>query len=102
MNPPGRVMALMVGSSITFTLMGTLASEFRARFCARRLTYSLTTGSLISFGMVNLVGILLPDCDLLFLGNNAAVRNPAVTDIVDVVLLIFRSQRQCGKEEQRN
>src|SRR5437763_266452 len=39
----------MPGESITFTVRGTFRSEFRARFCATRLTYSLTTGSVMIF-----------------------------------------------------
>src|SRR5438876_2016880 len=39
----------MPGESITFTVRGTFKSEFRARFWATRLTYSLMTGSVKIF-----------------------------------------------------
>ena len=39
----------MLESSITFTVKGIVKSELRAKFWATRLTYSVITGSLMSF-----------------------------------------------------
>jgi len=40
---------LIAGSSMTFTVKGIVKSELRAKFWATRLTYSVITGSLMSF-----------------------------------------------------
>jgi hypothetical protein len=44
-NPPGSANALISSASPTLMVNGTLASEFRTRFCPTRLTYSAITGS---------------------------------------------------------
>src|ERR1017187_6927520 len=44
-NPPGRANALTSADWTTLMVNGTLASEFRTRFCPSRLTYSATMGS---------------------------------------------------------
>jgi hypothetical protein len=45
----GEGKALIVGSSMTFTVKGIVKSELRAKFWATRLTYSVITRSLMSF-----------------------------------------------------
>src|ERR1041385_1507094 len=42
-------MALITSESTTLIVKGTLASEFRTRFCPTRFTYSLMVGSVTSF-----------------------------------------------------
>src|ERR1039457_3992935 len=46
-NPPGSAKALTSSESSTLMVKGTLASEFRTRFCPTRLTYSAMMGSSI-------------------------------------------------------
>src|ERR1035441_9861536 len=44
-KPPGKANAFTSSESSTLMVKGTLASEFRTRFCPTRLTYSATIGS---------------------------------------------------------
>src|SRR5438132_3769325 len=52
-NPPGSAKALMSSASMTLMVKGTCASELRTRFCPIRFTYSVTTGSWISFTLAS-------------------------------------------------